>query len=135
MTGVRNGAARSVRLRRAGVWLGMFALLLQTALPMSGMPLVQGVAGLSGDTSTICDFRAPQQDDPARRGGDGGSQHAPPCPVCQILQQFGTYLPPAVAAQAMPARTFVAGKTPSDPVFTPKRIITSCRVRAPPAAA
>ena len=135
MTGVRNSAVRAVRLRRSGAWLGMFALLFQAVLPMSGMPMSRGVAGLSGNYSSICDIGAPQQEDPARRSGEGGSGDIPPCPVCQVLQQFGTYLPPTDAAAAVLAQKSVAGETPREPVLSPNPVISYCRVRAPPLSA
>lgn len=133
MTGLRSNTGRAARLRRAAAWLGMVALLLQAVLPMSGMPLARGVTGLSADYPSICSVRAPQQGQPARGRGDRGDKV--PCPVCQILQQFGTYLPPAEAVTTVPARVFAVGETPGNQPFPPTRIIRSYRVRAPPPAA
>lgn len=132
MTIVRSKSAGPVRLRRPGAWLGMLALLLQAVLPLSGMPLMQAAAGASPNISPICDIGAPRQGEQAPSGGGGGDRGATACPICQVLKQFGSFLPPVIGTAVTPVNLSAAGESPTGQALLSSRHCSTCRARAPP---
>lgn len=132
MTGIRYITARVVRLRRSGAWLGLFALIFQAVVPLSGMPAMRGVNDLSWGLSSFCDIGSPLQAEPASRGEGQGDQNMPPCPICQVLQQFGTFIPPTGNAEIFPFALSIAGGVTVDMALPQGRIPWSNQARAPP---
>ena len=135
MTGIRYTTARVVRLRRSGAWLGLFALIFQAVAPLSGMPAMRGVNDLSWGLSSFCDISSPLQAEPASRGEGRDARDIPPCPICQVLQQFGAFIPPADNVEILPVALPIAGGTTADMALLRGRVPLSNQARAPPVLA
>lgn len=132
MTGHRRGAAVPSPMRRRGAWLGLFALIFQAVAPLSGMPAMRGVNDLSWGLSPICDIGPAWRTGPASRGEGRGDRDIPPCPICQILQHFGAFIPPANNMETLPVALSIAGGTMADTALPRGRAPSSNRARAPP---
>lgn len=135
--GRRRHLWRRPAFRRAGVWLGVLALLIQSAIFAAHHPSQAGNP-FGSDPSVWC-LASGHLPDGGATTNDSGKKSpldaAANCPICQAAQHATKLLPVIAVAIAAPlqAPIFVetpfAGTPPSPPA------ITKLNPRAPPAFA
>lgn len=128
--------AGSHRVHRLGLWLGVLALLSQTAAFLSVMPPARAGNGPFQDLSLFCNIGSQQTGGTATRSGEGNDRDDAPCPVCLVfchaLSQPGGFLPPAADAAPVPKSPGGAGGVPAD-IALPAVLASSFNcARAPP---
>jgi hypothetical protein len=121
--------------RAVAAWLGLFALVLQTLVPL----LVAGEiadAAKAGDHSVfeLCLFGHLHQGPPA--GAPGGDRHSGDagdlCPLCVALHASPVFTTPTVAALPLPAVQAIGTPLPPHQRSAGRIASAASRSRAPP---
>lgn len=113
-----------------GVWLALFAILIQVLMPLAPAQAGMTADGLFPAVCGLHDFTPDSQ--PA--GDQADRQH---CPLCQVQALDRLVLPERLAVRAFPVVAETAAAWPQDAAFAPilATAVPPLPSRGPPSAA
>jgi hypothetical protein len=126
---------RKYRIHRRAAWLAVFALLLQSFIPVFHHPASMAFAGtLSPDVAKhLC--LAPGSAPVAPSDQDKVPHHQiPACAICQAMHAIGGFAPPAAPAVALVRKAAVARPAFQRAQFAQQRAGEFAQPRGPPAS-
>jgi hypothetical protein len=126
--------ARRAVIGRVGAWLGVLALVIQSALPLADAAFHAALT-TAGDDHVVRLAASPAAPDDAiasvSKPAPAHLDHA--CPICQFISALGSFSPPAAARTAVPAPVVRVAAWPTAPPAARSTATAAAQPRAPPA--
>jgi len=128
---------RRHRAFRRASWLALFAILLQTLVPVPPPPANAARAGsASFEGANLCMAPGSIPAGPASTDDKAPAHKAPPCAICQSVQMLAAgFVPSAAASFGLPSDPGHARAAIPGPQVRERLAATGARARAPPVKA
>ena len=126
---------RRYRVHRRAAWLAVFALLLQTLIPVFHHPASMAFAGTLG-ADVVKNLCLAPGSTPVAPGDQDKSPHhqIPACAICQAVHAIGGFAPPPVPAVALVRAARSSRLAFKSVLFAPQRVGEFAQPRGPPAS-